>query len=45
MGNPTDLQIVFECRRESGKGPVGYQVGRRNPDRKPCGDGLAAGTR
>jgi hypothetical protein len=32
MGNP-DLQIVFECRRELGKGPVGHHVGRRNPDR------------
>jgi hypothetical protein len=33
MGNPPDLQIVFECRRELGKGPVGHHVGRRNPER------------
>jgi hypothetical protein len=33
MGNLTNSQIVFECRRESGKGPVGHHAGRRNPDR------------
>ena len=36
MGNPTDSQLVFECWRELGKGPVGHHVGRRKPGRHPA---------
>jgi hypothetical protein len=35
MGTPTDSQLVFEHRRESG-GPVPHRIGRRNPDRYPA---------
>jgi hypothetical protein len=35
MGNPTDSQLVFEHRRESG-GPVPHRIGRRNPVRHPA---------